>query len=42
MPRDQQRKPRLVVVGNGMAGMRTLEELFAIAPDAYDVTVFGA
>src|SRR5687768_17901210 len=42
MPRDQDRKPRLVVVGNGMAGMRTLEELFAIAPDAYDVTVFGA
>ncbi|HVE48094.1 MAG TPA: nitrite reductase large subunit NirB [Casimicrobiaceae bacterium] len=35
-------KSRLVVVGNGMAGMRTLEELIAIAPDHYDVTVFGA
>src|SRR5262245_13597767 len=25
-----------------MAGMRTLEELLAAAPDRYDVTVFGA
>ncbi len=33
---------RLVVVGNGMAGMRTVEELLRLAPDAYDVTVFGA
>ncbi|MBK8522975.1 MAG: NAD(P)/FAD-dependent oxidoreductase [Betaproteobacteria bacterium] len=35
-------KPKLVMVGNGMAGVRTLEELFKIAPDMYDVTVFGA
>jgi len=35
-------KPRLVVVGNGMAGIRTLEELLAIAPGHYDITVFGA
>ena len=35
-------QPRLVVVGNGMAGVRTLEELLKIAPDAYDITVFGA
>jgi nitrite reductase (NADH) large subunit len=35
-------KPRLVVIGNGMAGIRTLEELLAIAPDQYDITVFGA
>jgi nitrite reductase (NADH) large subunit len=33
---------RLVVVGNGMAGMRAVEELIALAPDAYDITVFGA
>ena len=32
---------RLVVVGNGMAGMRTVEELLKIAPDMYDITVFG-
>jgi nitrite reductase (NADH) large subunit len=35
-------KPRLVVVGNGMAGMRTVEELLTLAPDRYDITVFGA
>jgi nitrite reductase (NADH) large subunit len=33
---------RLVMVGNGMAGVRTLEELLKIAPDLYDITVFGA
>ena len=35
-------KPKLVVVGNGMAGGRTLEELLKLAPDLYDITVFGA
>ena len=34
-------KMKLVVVGNGMAGMRTVEELLKIAPDMYDITVFG-
>jgi len=29
-------------VGNGMAGVRTLEELLKLAPDLYDITVFGA
>ena len=38
----QPRRLRLVVVGNGMAGMRTVEELLKIAPDLYQVTVFGA
>jgi nitrite reductase (NADH) large subunit len=32
----------LVVVGNGMAGMRTVEELLKLEPDRYDITVFGA
>jgi nitrite reductase (NADH) large subunit len=36
------KKPRLVLVGNGMAGIRTLEELLKIAPGLYDITVFGA
>ncbi|WP_342052543.1 MULTISPECIES: NAD(P)/FAD-dependent oxidoreductase [unclassified Cupriavidus] len=36
------RKPRLVVIGNGMAGMRTVEELLKLAPDLYDIAVFGA
>ncbi len=30
------------MVGNGMAGVRTLEELLKLAPDLYDITVFGA
>jgi nitrite reductase (NADH) large subunit len=33
---------KLVMVGNGMAGVRALEELLKIAPDRYDITVFGA
>ncbi len=36
------KKMKLVLVGNGMAGVRTLEELLKIAPDLYEVTVFGA
>nr|WP_294863702.1 nitrite reductase large subunit NirB [uncultured Pseudogulbenkiania sp.] len=35
-------KPKLVMVGNGMAGVRTLEELLKLMPDFYDITVFGA
>ena len=36
------KKLKLVMVGNGMAGVRTLEELLKIAPDLYEITVFGA
>ncbi len=36
------KKMQLVMVGNGMAGVRTLEELLAMAPDHYDITVFGS
>lgn len=36
------RKPHLVVIGNGMAAMRVVEEVLRIAPDLYDITVFGA
>ncbi|MDP3886257.1 nitrite reductase large subunit NirB [Hydrogenophaga sp.] len=36
------KKSKLVMVGNGMAGVRTLEELLKIAPEFYDITVFGA
>jgi nitrite reductase (NADH) large subunit len=35
-------KMKLVMVGNGMAGVRTLEELLKLAPDMYEITVFGA
>ena len=36
------KKMNLVLIGNGMAGVRALEELIKIAPDLYDITVFGA
>ncbi|QIB51897.1 NAD(P)/FAD-dependent oxidoreductase [Pseudomonas sp. OIL-1] len=35
-------KLKLVLIGNGMAGIRTLEELIKLTPDMYDITVFGA
>ena len=36
------KRMKLVMVGNGMAGMRTVEELLKLSPDLYDITVFGA
>ncbi len=36
------KKMKLVLVGNGMAGIRTLEELIKNEPDLYDITVFGS
>ncbi len=36
------KQSRLVMVGNGMAGVRALEELLKIAPELYEITVFGA
>jgi len=41
-PMDKGPRMKLVMVGNGMAGVRTLEELLKLAPDLYDITVFGA
>jgi nitrite reductase (NADH) large subunit len=35
-------KERLVVIGNGMAGCRAVEEILALAPDRYAVTIIGA
>ena len=35
-------RKRLVVIGNGMAAMRTVEEMLELAPNAYDITIFGA
>ncbi len=34
-------KKQLVVIGNGMAGIRTVEELLKVAPELYEITVFG-
>ncbi len=35
-------RERLIVIGNGMAGMRTVEELLKLDPTRFDITVFGA
>ncbi len=35
-------RQKLVLVGNGMAGVRAIEELLKITPDLYDITVFGS
>ncbi|MBA1148788.1 NAD(P)/FAD-dependent oxidoreductase [Ectothiorhodospiraceae bacterium WFHF3C12] len=35
-------KEQLVVIGNGMAGMRTVEELLKLDRERYEITVFGA
>ena len=36
-----QEKMKLVLVGNGLAGMRCLEDLLDMAPERYEVTVIG-
>ena len=36
------KKLRLVLVGNGMAGVRTIEEVLKLTPDLYEITVFGS
>jgi nitrite reductase (NADH) large subunit len=35
-------KPHLIVIGNGMAGCRAVEEILARDPDKYRITIFGA
>jgi len=35
-------KQKLIVIGNGMAGARMVEDLIKIAPDLYNITVIGA
>ncbi|MFI4936766.1 MAG: FAD-dependent oxidoreductase, partial [Caulobacterales bacterium] len=35
-------RERLVVVGNGMAGCRAVEEIIKRDPERYDVIIFGA
>lgn len=37
-----ERRQNLVVVGNGMAGARAIDELLRLAPERYNITVFGA
>ena len=35
-------KQKLVLIGNGMAGIRTIEELLKLDDQLYDITIFGA
>ncbi|MFB5673982.1 nitrite reductase large subunit NirB [Paenibacillus terreus] len=35
-------KKKLVMIGNGMAGVRTIEHVLKVAPGLYDITIFGA
>lgn len=35
-------KQKLVVVGNGMAGVRCVEEILKLAPDRFEITIFGS
>lgn len=34
-------RKKLLMIGNGMAGIRTIEELLKLEPDMYHITVFG-
>ncbi|THF82757.1 nitrite reductase large subunit NirB [Cohnella fermenti] len=33
---------RLVMIGNGMAGVRVIEHVLKLAPGVYDITIFGS
>ncbi|MBM6385299.1 MAG: NAD(P)/FAD-dependent oxidoreductase [Paenibacillus sp.] len=35
-------KKRLVVIGNGMAGVRCVEEIIAVSPDTYEIVIYGS
>lgn len=37
----EKNKQELILIGNGMAGMRTVEELLKLEPEKYNITVFG-
>ena len=41
-PKPRPTKERLVVIGNGMAGCRAVEEVLKRDPDRYEVAIFGA
>ncbi|MDQ0156539.1 nitrite reductase large subunit NirB [Robertmurraya andreesenii] len=32
---------KLVMIGNGMAGVRTIEEILKLAPEHFEITIFG-
>ncbi|SFF27584.1 nitrite reductase (NADH) large subunit [Paenibacillus algorifonticola] len=36
------KRQKLVLIGNGMAGVNTLEHILKLSPEQYDITVFGS
>ncbi|AFK61670.1 nitrite reductase (NAD(P)H) large subunit [Advenella kashmirensis WT001] len=36
------KKRKLVLIGNGMAGVRTIEELLKLDDQLYDITIIGS
>lgn len=38
----EERRRKLIVVGNGMAGVRLLEELMKLEPERYEIAVYGS
>jgi nitrite reductase (NADH) large subunit len=36
------RREKLVLIGNGMAGVNTIEHLLKLAPTKYEITIFGS
>jgi nitrite reductase (NADH) large subunit len=40
--RRERRPEKLVVIGNGMAGCRAVEEILERDPLRYEITIFGA
>lgn len=36
------KKQKLILVGNGMAGVRCIEEILKLEPDKFDITIFGS
>ena len=36
------KKKRLVMIGNGMAGVKAIERILEIDPEMFDITIFGA
>ncbi|OMF11858.1 nitrite reductase [Paenibacillus amylolyticus] len=34
-------RSKLVIIGNGMAGVKCVEEIIALAPDTYEIVIYG-
>ena len=41
MSQSNDTKQNLIVIGNGMSGLRTIEDLFDITKDKYNITLFN-